>query len=68
MYLLLIKEMKNDLVEIDENEEDIFFFNYMNEYDESVNSNFYDYLDREQDMVRKNLFIGKKQILKKGLI
>ena len=66
---IINKKVKKVLNEnIDENEEDIFFFNYMNEYDESVNSNFYDFLDKEQDIIRKNLFIGKKQILNKGLI
>ena len=66
---IINKKIKKVLNEnIDENEEDIFFFNYMNEYEELVNSNFYDFLDKEQDIIRKNLFIGKKQILNKGLI
>lgn len=66
---IINKKVKKVLNEnIDENEEDIFFFNYMNEYDESVNSNIYDYLDKEQDIIRKNLFIGKKKFLKEGLI
>ena len=62
-----VKKVSNENIE-NENEEDIFFINYMNEYDESINSNFYDYLDKEQDIIRKNLFIGKKSFLKEGLI
>ena len=68
-YIINKKEKKvlNENIE-NENEEDIFFFDYMNEYDKSVNINFYDYLGKEQDKIRKYLFIGKKTILNEGLI
>lgn len=46
-----------------DNEEDIFLFNHFNDFenDELVNNRLFGYLESDEDMLRRNLFLGKKK-------
>ena len=46
-----------------ENEEDIFLFNNFNDFenDELANNRLFGYLESDEDMLRRNLFLGKKK-------
>ena len=47
-----------------ENEEDIFLFNNFNDFenDELANNRLFGYLESDEDMLRRNLFLGKKKL------
>ena len=57
------KKFNCDENKTNENEEDISLFNHFNDFenDELVNNKLYGYLENDEDMLRRNLFLGKKK-------
>ena len=57
------KKLNYDENKINENEEDISLFNHFNDFenDELVNNKLYGYLENDEDLLRRNLFLGKKK-------
>ena len=57
------KKLEYDENKINEKEQDFFLFKNFNEFgeDELVNDNLYGFLDNDEDLLRKNLFLGQKR-------
>ena len=57
------KKLNYDENKTNENEEDISLFNHFNDFenDELVNNKLFGYLENDEDILRRNLFLGKKK-------
>ena len=57
------KKLEYDENKINEKKQDFFLFKNFNEIDEDelVNDNLYGFLDNDEDLLRKNLFLGQKR-------
>lgn len=55
------KKLNCDENKINEKEQDFFLFKNDFEEDELINDNLYGFLDSDEDLLRKNLFLGQKR-------
>ena len=60
---LISSSDKKDKKITNKKNEDFLLFNNLNDYEENelFNNDLFSYLERDEDLLRKNLFLGKKK-------